>query len=1068
MASDLLCLLRNYGAETFMDVYNSSPSKAGLVFEWYVCWKNDLIHWNRIKPDEFEKIADGKIKMPGFKKYKLCKKCGEHCVCCNVCAADEYCRCVKFTSDFGIDAVNKNLNELWQMKFYLKSRIPKGMLFEFYGLCNAFGYNKAQRKWCTNNGAKIVETPINQIMINDVSCVDYSVDEIEQDIVQLWAENANELKRAEISNEEFIVREYQQGAIDIAVKRYMEYLDDDDNLDELDKTILNVFCGLGKTFIGCQLLDKLQTENCKMIISCNSLLLQYQWHSEIAKHCKYVKSCVINGDVEHIIESDVYITTSVVSTIKRVVEHINELDNYINYFIIDEGHHVLDQNSEKLRQFLTQIECHKLYLSGTTESESHYEVDMEYGIVNDYLTDYNIVIPIFEESVSVHENLANMLSKETHLNYILGYCNTIEEAKKFTECLNRWNISATYYTGETDVADRLLVNKEFCANVYRVLVTVNTLSEGIDLPRAQVCMFVEPRHSRFNVMQCVGRVLRKHVNKQLAYVILPAYNESESKMEEFFKILNEKDSRIASEVKRGNFARFRTLDVKTDVCEYTIDIYNRFGDLTISSWWKKYAELQKFVEEHKRIPTHNENRWVSKQMDKHKNHILSQDKIDALNLIDGWVWDRHGVAWWKQYIILQKFVEAYKRLPSQCENTWINGQRRKYKKNKLSQQQINALESIDGWMWDSLDEIWWKKYTILQKFVEEHKRLPTINEQCWIGDQRQKYRRNELSQEQIDALNQINGWVWNKRDDAWWKNYVLLQKFVEKHKRIPTFNENFWINSQRQNYKNNKLTQEQIDALEQINMWMWDTRDETWWKKYTELQKFIKEHNRLPTHNENGWVISQRQKYKKNKLLQQQINALESIDGWMWDSLDEIWWKKYTKLQKFVEEHNRLPTTNEDSWACTQRQNYKNGKLSQKQVDALEQINMWMWNTRDESWWKKYTELQKFIKEHNQLPTDDKNGWIQWQRQNYKNGKLSQKQVDALEQIDGWMWDARDETWWKKYAELQKFIEEHNRLPTYDENHWISKQRQKYKNSKLSQQQIDALERINIWVWKVL
>ncbi len=888
MASDLLCLLRNYGAETFMDVYNSSPSKAGLVFEWYVCWKNDLIHWNRIKPDEFEKIADGKITMPGFKKYKLCKNCGEHCVCCKVCA--EYCRCVKFTSDFGIDAVNKDLNELWQMKFYLKSRIPKGMLFEFYGLSNVLKYTKEQRKWCTNTDAKIVETPVNKLMIDDVSCVSYLIEEIEQDIAQLRAKYITE-QNAELNIEEFIVREYQQGAIDIAVKRYTEYVDDPhepndldelDDLDDLDKTILNVFCGLGKTFIGCQLLDKLQTEKCKMIISCNSLLLQYQWYNEISKHCKYVKSRVINGDVDIIKESDVYITTSVVSTIKRVVDHINALDNYINYFIIDEGHHVLDQNSEKLRQFLTQIECHKLYLSGTTESESHYEVDMEYGIVNDYLTDYNIVIPIFEENVSVHENLANMLSKETHLNYVLAYCNTIEEARLFTECLIRWNISATYYTGETDVADRLLVNKEFCTNVYRVLVTVNTLSEGIDLPRAQVCLFVEPRHSRFNVMQCVGRVLRKHVDKQLAYIILPAYNESESKMEEFFKILNEKDSRIAGEVKRGNFARFRTLDVKTDVCEYTIDIYNRFGDLTISSWWKRYAELQEFVEKYKRLPSQSENMWVSTQRKNYKKNKLSQEQINALESIDGWMWNIADETWWKKYALLQKFVAEHKRLPLKSENSWVSTQRQNYKKNKLSQEQIDALESIDGWMWNIIDETWWKNYALLQKFVAEHKRLPLRNENQWINDQRQNYKKNKLTQEQIGALESIDGWVWNSRDDTWWKNYASLKKFIEEHKRLPLKSENSWIINQRQNYKKNKLSQEQIGALENIDYWMWNTLDETWWKNYASLKKFIEEHKRLPSQSENSWVINQRQNYKNNKLTQEQIDALESIDGWVW------------------------------------------------------------------------------------------------------------------------------------------------------------------------------------------
>ena len=45
-----------------------------------------------------------------------------------------------------------------------------------------------------------------------------------------------------------------------------------------------------------------------------------------------------------------------------------------------------------------------------------------------------------------------------------------------------------------------------------MLVTVDVLSEGVDLPVADTCLFVAPRR-RIRLRQCVGRVLRNHPEK---------------------------------------------------------------------------------------------------------------------------------------------------------------------------------------------------------------------------------------------------------------------------------------------------------------------------------------------------------------------------------------------------------------------------------------------------------------------------------------------------------------------------------------------------------------------------
>ena len=61
------------------------------------------------------------------------------------------------------------------------------------------------------------------------------------------------------------------------------------------------------------------------------------------------------------------------------------------------------------------------------------------------------------------------------------------------------------------------------ADTCRILSNVRCLSEGVDVPALDAVMFLTPRNSQVDVVQSVGRVMRKDPsgNKKLGYVILP-------------------------------------------------------------------------------------------------------------------------------------------------------------------------------------------------------------------------------------------------------------------------------------------------------------------------------------------------------------------------------------------------------------------------------------------------------------------------------------------------------------------------------------------------------------------
>ncbi|MEZ0001620.1 DEAD/DEAH box helicase [Sinorhizobium fredii] len=55
----------------------------------------------------------------------------------------------------------------------------------------------------------------------------------------------------------------------------------------------------------------------------------------------------------------------------------------------------------------------------------------------------------------------------------------------------------------------------------RILSNARCLSEGVDVPALDAIMFLHPRKSQIDVVQSVGRVMRKAADKKMGYVILP-------------------------------------------------------------------------------------------------------------------------------------------------------------------------------------------------------------------------------------------------------------------------------------------------------------------------------------------------------------------------------------------------------------------------------------------------------------------------------------------------------------------------------------------------------------------
>lgn len=58
-------------------------------------------------------------------------------------------------------------------------------------------------------------------------------------------------------------------------------------------------------------------------------------------------------------------------------------------------------------------------------------------------------------------------------------------------------------------------------NTARMLCNVGLFGEGVDVPSLDAVIFLEPRKNQIDIVQAIGRVMRKAENKKLGYVIIP-------------------------------------------------------------------------------------------------------------------------------------------------------------------------------------------------------------------------------------------------------------------------------------------------------------------------------------------------------------------------------------------------------------------------------------------------------------------------------------------------------------------------------------------------------------------
>jgi predicted helicase len=100
----------------------------------------------------------------------------------------------------------------------------------------------------------------------------------------------------------------------------------------------------------------------------------------------------------------------------------------------------------------------------------------------------------------------------------------LDEAEE-TAHRNRLHVEAAHVDGTMGIHQRnthlAWLKADTPDDTCRVLTNARCLSEGVDVPALDAVLFLTPRGSQVDVVQSVGRVMRKAPGKELGYIILP-------------------------------------------------------------------------------------------------------------------------------------------------------------------------------------------------------------------------------------------------------------------------------------------------------------------------------------------------------------------------------------------------------------------------------------------------------------------------------------------------------------------------------------------------------------------
>jgi superfamily II DNA or RNA helicase len=230
-----------------------------------------------------------------------------------------------------------------------------------------------------------------------------------------------------------------------------------------------------------------------------------------------------------------------------------------------------------------------------------------------------------------------------------------KELQQFiTDSFHYEEIDTFTVSGEMPTTKRNEIVREFADSSKALITNARCLTEGVDVPNIDCIVFADPRKSKVDIVQALGRALRKKEGKDWGYVILPVIyddltheidNENFNEILAIVRGLASNDERIVEYFKDKNNDRPIKQSDKGeqfhfDVFSDSIDVEELSSQLQIKLWeklsrfnWMPFEEAREFV---RKLNLNNRDQWrVFAESSKRPFNIPVRPEKVYSN--DGWV-----------------------------------------------------------------------------------------------------------------------------------------------------------------------------------------------------------------------------------------------------------------------------------------------------------------------------------------------------------------------------------------------------------------------------------------------
>jgi superfamily II DNA or RNA helicase len=474
------------------------------------------------------------------------------------------------------------------------------------------------------------------------------------------------------------------------------------------------------------------------------------------------------------------------------------------------------------------------------------------------------------------------------------------------------------------------------ADGWSVVANARCLGEGVDIPAIDSVLFGAPKESVTDIVQAVGRALRRHGDADTATIIVPA-------------LLPDADDSDASDGLDATGNRYE------NVLRVVRAMRAHDDDLTDTLQAARTRRAAGPADEPPELPS--------------RITVLAppgalQATLDALRIQ---VLTRTTSSWWDGYGTARAYYEAHGDLDVPTAyvaaggfplGKWLTAQRAERNRGAMPADRAALLDRI-GMIWDRLETAWMAAYQELRAFKDEHGHFEVpvdyltadgirLNE--WQGTQRDAARAGILTGQRTALLEEI-GFPWDPAEARWMRRYHQLTEAITVHggpRRLPPgCPEATWLEGQHLAHHHGKLPDDKITLLEQAGITI--RRTDPWMAACQAIMAFKAEHGhlRIPSGyaGEAGidlcdWLRDQRVRRKAGRITSEQERLLTDA-GFCWDPATEAWNARYQETAAWKHEHGSLDLPRRHpvrDWLYRQQKLHDTGRLSPGRAALLREL----------------------------------------------------------------------------------------------------------------------------------